>query len=114
MKWLSFDVVIPDVVDDLLLGAARVAERGPAAEDARLGPRRILGRRAAEEPVVLHALLPEILALVAPFEIELDHVLVIALRPSAIQSNFNQSKVNQIVQLCNYAIMQLREIRDAV
>ena len=112
MKWLSFDVVIPDVVDDLLLGAARVAERGPAAEDARLGPRRILGRRAAEEPVVLHALLPEILALVAPFEIELDHVLVIALRPSAIQSNFNpiqfQSIKSQsncaIVQLCNYAI----------
>lgn len=81
LEGLTFDVVISDVVDYLLLSAAGVAKRRAPAEDAGFGARRILGRRAAEKAVVLDALLPEILALVAPFEIELDHVFVITLQP---------------------------------
>ena len=37
------------------------------------------GRGAAEERVVLHALLPEVLAVVAVLKVELDRVLVVAL-----------------------------------
>ena len=84
MKGLAFDVVVSDIVDNFLLSAAGVAEGRASTEDAGFGARRILGRRAAEEAVVLDALLPEILALVAAFEIELDHVLVITLQPKPI------------------------------
>lgn len=104
LKGLPLDVILPDKFDYLLLCAARIPrdnkavnnslhafrsfkknkqkvignipEGRSATEHARLGTRFLLDRRAAEEAVVLHAFLPEILALVPTFELELHHVLV--------------------------------------
>ena len=80
LKRLALDVIVADVFDDLLLRAARVAEGGAARQDARFGSRHAAQRRAPEKAVVFDALLPKVFALVAPVEMELDHVLVVALR----------------------------------
>ena len=57
-------------------------KRGSPAEYPRplpvLGP--VRGPGAPEEGVVLHALLPEVLALISVLEVEFDRVLVVALR----------------------------------
>ena len=57
-------------------------KRGSPAEYPRplpvLGP--VRGPGAPEEGVVLHALLPEVLALISVLEVELDRVLVVALQ----------------------------------
>ena len=64
------------LVDELLLGEAVVAEGGAAREQLALGPRHALDAHAAEERVVLDALLPEGLAVVARAQVEGDGVLV--------------------------------------
>ena len=54
-------------------------ERAASADDTCLVPRLTLHRVAAEERVVLDALLPEVLALIPRLKVELHRVLVIAL-----------------------------------
>ena len=84
-------------------------ERWSAAEDARLGPRHRPHRWASEESVVFDAFLPEILALVATVEVELDHVLVVALSRQITK----QRIMNEFIHK-SFRIDSLRVLPDGV
>lgn len=84
---MSFHVVISDVLHYLFLSAPTVSEGGSSRDDAGLVAARARHAAAAEEAVVLHALLPEVLALVAPVEEEFYHVAVVTI---SLRVQFNQ------------------------
>lgn len=80
LECLPLHVIVAHKLDHLLLRFAAVAERAAARQHACLMPRNVLHRGAAEEAVILHALLPKVFTLVASLEEELDCIFIITLR----------------------------------
>lgn len=78
-------------------------ERAATGKHAGLATRRILHSRTAEEAVILDALLPKVLALVAAFEEEFHSVLVVALK-------YRFTLISDVLRLCN---IHLRNPRGA-
>ena len=79
-------------------------KRGSTAEDAGLGARPGPRRGAPEEAVMFDALLPEILALVASVEVELDRLLVVALLRQPTKEKKNSSYSSS---LCPFPLFPL-------